>query len=230
MSIAAYGAALLADIVENPADDTPRLVYADWLDENGDGDRADFIRVQVALERPVAVGHDSGRIVRRRDMAISDALRRRERELLLHNWTAWTPRLSETHSFEVILSEEWTYSGTPAVLFRRGFIAEVRCTLEQWLAHGPAATAGHPIEVVTLTDREPHTEPLGYGSAAPWAWRIMNKADAAHVIPGTIFRHLPMKPEDTIAWRDFDSRDAAITALSRACILHARSRPSSSAP
>src|SRR3954463_15181880 len=42
-------AALLAEIVANPDDDLPRRVYADWLDENGDDDRAEFIRGQVRL-------------------------------------------------------------------------------------------------------------------------------------------------------------------------------------
>src|SRR5690242_18641709 len=40
------GDALLAAILANPDDDTPRLVYADWLQENGDQDRAEFIRLQ----------------------------------------------------------------------------------------------------------------------------------------------------------------------------------------
>ena len=34
-------------IVANPADDTVRLAFADWLDENGDTTRAEFIRLQV---------------------------------------------------------------------------------------------------------------------------------------------------------------------------------------
>jgi uncharacterized protein (TIGR02996 family) len=42
-------AALLQAVCENPDDDTPRLVYADWLDDHGDPDRAEFIRLQVAL-------------------------------------------------------------------------------------------------------------------------------------------------------------------------------------
>ena len=41
--------ALWSAIRANPDDDTPRLVYADWLQENGDEDRAEFIRVQCAL-------------------------------------------------------------------------------------------------------------------------------------------------------------------------------------
>ena len=39
--------ALLAAVVANPADDLPRLVYADWCEENGDAERAEFIRLQI---------------------------------------------------------------------------------------------------------------------------------------------------------------------------------------
>jgi uncharacterized protein (TIGR02996 family) len=41
----------LRAICENPADDAPRLVYADWLDEHGQPDRAEFIRLQIRLAR-----------------------------------------------------------------------------------------------------------------------------------------------------------------------------------
>jgi uncharacterized protein (TIGR02996 family) len=43
------GDALLAAILANPDDDTPRLVYADWLQERGDEERAEFIRIQCAI-------------------------------------------------------------------------------------------------------------------------------------------------------------------------------------
>ena len=39
--------ALLRAICDNPEDDAPRLVYADWLDENGDPLQAEFIRLQL---------------------------------------------------------------------------------------------------------------------------------------------------------------------------------------
>src|SRR5689334_13851092 len=42
--------ALLAAIVAAPDDDAPRLVYADWLDEHGDPDRAEFIRHQIETQ------------------------------------------------------------------------------------------------------------------------------------------------------------------------------------
>ncbi len=43
--------ALLAAIWAHPHEDTPRLMYADWLDEHGQSERAEFIRVQIEAER-----------------------------------------------------------------------------------------------------------------------------------------------------------------------------------
>jgi uncharacterized protein (TIGR02996 family) len=45
------GAALLRAVLADPGDDAPRLVYADWLEENGQPERAEFIRVQCELAR-----------------------------------------------------------------------------------------------------------------------------------------------------------------------------------
>ena len=45
------GDALLADILASPDDDTPRLVYADWLMDNGDPLRGEFIALQCQLAR-----------------------------------------------------------------------------------------------------------------------------------------------------------------------------------
>lgn len=43
--------ALLAAVRAAPADDLPRLVYADWLEDAGRPERAAFIRCQVAADR-----------------------------------------------------------------------------------------------------------------------------------------------------------------------------------
>lgn len=42
--------AFIRAIAANLYDDTPRLAFADWLDEHGEHDRAEFIRVQCELE------------------------------------------------------------------------------------------------------------------------------------------------------------------------------------
>jgi uncharacterized protein (TIGR02996 family) len=41
--------AFLQAILDVPDDDSPRLVYADWLEEQGQMDKAEFIRVQCEL-------------------------------------------------------------------------------------------------------------------------------------------------------------------------------------
>jgi len=44
-------AGFLRDIIANPDDDAPRLIYADWLDDHGERARAAFIRAQCHLAR-----------------------------------------------------------------------------------------------------------------------------------------------------------------------------------
>jgi uncharacterized protein (TIGR02996 family) len=43
--------ALLDDARTRPEDDGPRLVLADWLEDHGDADRAELIRLELRLER-----------------------------------------------------------------------------------------------------------------------------------------------------------------------------------
>jgi uncharacterized protein (TIGR02996 family) len=73
--------AFLQAIREAPQDDSLRLVYADWLTDHGEGDRGEFIRVQVELARlPPADARRS-------------AMQRRERELLNAHEAAWRAEL-----------------------------------------------------------------------------------------------------------------------------------------
>lgn len=39
----------LRSICERPADDLPRLAFADWLDENGEANFAEYIRLEIKL-------------------------------------------------------------------------------------------------------------------------------------------------------------------------------------
>src|SRR5262245_13423738 len=96
--------AMLRAIVDSPDDDRPRLLYADWLEEQGDPERADFIRVQCSLA----------------SLAESDPrrpeLRQREAALLNQFGWVWAEELGTQIS-------EWQ--------FRRGFVERVTFCLEQ---------------------------------------------------------------------------------------------------
>ncbi|MFO0925885.1 MAG: TIGR02996 domain-containing protein [Gemmataceae bacterium] len=116
----------LEDIVAHVDDDTPRLVYADWLTENGQDDRAEFIRVQVERARlPV---WDPGQV----------RLRVRERQLLAAHGEEW-------------LAEMPAIKGVRWEGFRRGIVAEVSfASYEAMRTTAPAVRAAAPIEAVTV--------------------------------------------------------------------------------
>jgi uncharacterized protein (TIGR02996 family) len=50
--------ALLRESKECPEDDAPRLVLADWLEEHGDSERAEFLRLQLRLASGAALEPD----------------------------------------------------------------------------------------------------------------------------------------------------------------------------
>lgn len=52
-------AAFISAILDNFDDDTPRLVFADWLQENGDEARAEFIRTQIEAAKLPKAQRDS---------------------------------------------------------------------------------------------------------------------------------------------------------------------------
>src|SRR5438093_1094848 len=72
----------LRAIAEDPEDDAPRLVFADWLEEQGDP-RGEFMRLQVHLAR--LPENDHRRAV----------LEERERELLDRHAVDWLGPLHE---------------------------------------------------------------------------------------------------------------------------------------
>src|SRR3954451_12292860 len=77
VAIVSDEAGLLDAVVREPDDDLHRMVYADWLEERGQGARAEFIRVQVELARPAA------------DRPRRAELLRREKTLLARNGRRW---------------------------------------------------------------------------------------------------------------------------------------------
>jgi uncharacterized protein (TIGR02996 family) len=44
-------AGLLRAVLDAPDDDAPRLVFADWFDDNGLPERAEFVRAQCQIAR-----------------------------------------------------------------------------------------------------------------------------------------------------------------------------------
>jgi len=51
--------AFLNAIHATPDDDAPRLVFTDWLEENGEVERAEFIRIQIAMKQEYENNHEA---------------------------------------------------------------------------------------------------------------------------------------------------------------------------
>ena len=156
------GDLLLRAICENPKEDDPRLRYADWLDENGFAERAEFIRVQVRLAGPFRgcdpvcnqeTGHG-----RHCEHDLRDELRRRERDLwpgaVFHMLDVLRPTKAIPDEMVVhLLSDRPTdrVPRKPEAYTSRGFVSHVTCTAADWLTHAdslawvPGATKECPV-------------------------------------------------------------------------------------
>ena len=82
--------ALLRHIADDPDDDLPRPVYADWLHENGDEALAEFIRVDCELYRHT-VGSDAPTLPRKQ----LKKLRGRRAALWNQHRSRWLPEANE---------------------------------------------------------------------------------------------------------------------------------------
>src|SRR5690348_6367266 len=110
-------------ILTQPHDDTPRLVYADWLEERGEP-LAEFIRLQCQLAERTSVA----------EFRIGS----REHHLLSEHSREWAGAICDD-------VEWWS--------FHRGFIEEVSLTTEQLARRADDLFRHAPLEDLHLTPR-----------------------------------------------------------------------------
>lgn len=122
-------AVVMRRIIATPADDEPRLRYAEVCEQYGRAARAEFIRLQIRwlVQLGVERYQESGW-----------TLCRREQELWHRSDTTWMV------GFPLHVMVEWP-------VFWRGFAAEWTCPWAMWQANADAIRAAHPIERVMLT-------------------------------------------------------------------------------
>lgn len=120
------GEAFLQEITAKIDDDATRLVFSDWLEEQGETERAEFIRVQV--ERASLPAWDAAQV----------GLKLREQELLKKHGESWLKEMPE------IPGVRWEG-------FRRGIVAVVSfVNFDAMRASAHACRAIAPIEAVRV--------------------------------------------------------------------------------
>jgi uncharacterized protein (TIGR02996 family) len=133
--------AFVQAIRDAPDDDTLRLVFADWLEENGEAARAEFIRVQIALARP-SLNDEFGQ----------GPLRDRENELM-----------------EALIPEWLSALGIDAAQCggSRGFIEELSLGVGEFLRRGEHLLRAEPIRVLRVRPAQPEVASLRELLASP---------------------------------------------------------------
>lgn len=191
---------LLQAVLADPDDDAIRLIYADFLEENGHTDRADLIRVQIKLAKlensktPMYAGHEPtteivfhpkskvNPIWREEQRKVAN-LRRREGELL---------RMAQGYEWfgdhgDLVWWVRGAYDPNehPSrfVCFRRGFVEEISCSAADWIAHADSITVSSPIREVILT-----------------TWPVLEESTIGRLIPGEGPWHPPRRLAGRTRW------------------------------
>ena len=111
---------MIRSILISPNDDLPRLIYADWLDENGQSDRAAFIRVQI-------------------DIANGD-ISQKSKDLEHRLWMLDSNRLA-IHKYNLRFNlsavctviDQWYSPNHVIFTVRRGLVEEISCKQTDWV-------------------------------------------------------------------------------------------------
>lgn len=227
--------ALLRAILLNPDDDTARLVYADWLQENGHGERAWYIRHQVAAEdvRPPTI--DCEREYALAEKHINDWFHLRELSGRKHN-----RHLNDWH----LADYRWPMlrirpAGYPRGYFghfcsqlelRRGFIQALHCTFKSYCLCVPFLFDRHPIEHVEIVNLSPGRELVGGRTLPVWCEWSEGLGDWNRGVPAFIFSVMHGARSRSVSvhrnglnFLAFESDEDARKSLSDACVAYGRS-------
>lgn len=175
----------------------PRLVAADWLDENHEPERAELIRQQLTG-----------------DVNSLQTLSSRIIELLSEaNWLRW--------SFSRSRNWDREKSAKPVAAYSGGFVTEVRCEWAVWEQYGPLLASQNPIRALSITDKAPFmgTE-WGFRQSTPFLSRHQLPAYMLHFFRGGKLN--PYVTDPGAALLEFPSGPTAEIALMNACIAWGR--------
>lgn len=143
--------AFLQHITEHPDDLVTRLVYADWLDENGDIERAEFIRVQCALATE-QLGCDRfmyacGEFCTLEGLEMLGCDRCQRYSVLKQREMKLLPTFEKgihNRYQNQLQPKRWSF------LFRRGFVEELFIHWQDWVKHHKLLIAELPLRKVNF--------------------------------------------------------------------------------
>ena len=203
--------ALIRTVLSNPEDDAPRLIYADWLEEHGRVEDAEFIRVQIELARRGFGGplreNEEGDFRYPRDM---EPLITRQTQLWLGGFG-----LPDLPDGLINLAMPYGSPQSENLLVRRGFVERAMVSSTRFFKVAAPLFAQQPVTQVCLWGLQPSSIRSGFG----WV----------HDFGGGRYDQIPDELwgfvyGDDIADRIFPTAEAALAALSQACVRYGRAQ------
>lgn len=224
--------ALIADIIAHPDDDLRRLVFADWLEENGEQERAEVILLMIKGRKTKGGFIDT---------------RTRHFKKLQKLIAGLHPG-----SFRVIgTNKSWghppavcvdLFRPTTRLTYTRGLIFRADCQLATWMRIGPAVVRSHPVTRVDVTDRKPSEAVQAsfdrqdrlVGSRNVWVWLESDDVPTQmhngytlyqNCVPDLVAKFLSGERCENVRRRQYFARGEAEKDLSSALIAWAKSQP-----
>lgn len=192
---------LMDDVLKHWAEDWPRLVLADWCDDNGEDGLSRLLRYDLLIP-----------LERRGVETVVWWLAERGGKGLDDDALALAVRAASRLADDAECCFLW-----------RGFVTEVGLTLESWEKNGRRLAGDHPLRQVWLTDREPQRWRTRYG----WCKGHDELVDSRFHLYAKLWDGLRGGKEDPVGnpypiWRYYSTHQLAFAALSAACLRVAR--------
>lgn len=163
---------LIAAVLAEPREFTPRLAFADWLDENGDAADREWARL-IRFPRPVTLeSHGAGR--------------------WQVGWSGQSPDVTAAaYGLVEALGIPDEYYTTTRLTVRHGFVESLR--LGGW-GHVPRVAgvfASHPVRSLLTAVAEPYRfTPPGREWQVLWLWRGVDGPISPDQLPKPVFRRV----------------------------------------
>jgi len=227
-------------VLLNPADDLARLALADAMEEAGELEYGEFIRLQVSLAAHEHGMDDAGFAPWPGYMIYSKRMKATQRAavLLTHFADSFRPQVNYSWSVD---EHHFPSDGCPGSIVTRGFVSSVRCSLHAWESNGEMMVSRHPVEYLEISNREavlieqqPGAEGRPYRSLIGshcW-WRDWEEHDGAdfleypQILPIEIWEALQGETANAPRWKGYRTAELAHHALSLAMLNMARSKAS----
>jgi uncharacterized protein (TIGR02996 family) len=202
--------AFLKAIREDLRNDQPRLVYADWLEERGEENRAAFIRLDIEMCR--LTEQFNGGYVSKVDNAVRlSTLARESHRMMPRDFTMNVREPSRS----VFKPESWDLPIVPTIAnhpltkqfefhaqYNRGFMSHLRGPLEGLLKCGKGICQYELVKAVRVSDKRPiHLRSCGY------ICRRDGVTSEPHTIDWGLQYDFPIGKGDDLNW-DRDRRTA----------------------